>query len=290
MVPSRYTFSLLQLLLTLAQTGNAAVRSQPGAMTSSAASTVDPVSKIFASEEKPLCHNYRTQFADDMRGWQVDDSQQDTYEILDDAIEFKLLPPDDYVRLHDSKNLPYNLFPGRGPTLNSTVYMRYGRMSATLKASSTPGSVTAFILMGDGGDEIDFEWIGGAPNQVQTNYFWGNSKEYTINGGTHVVKGAPVDAAFHKYTINWQPDKIEWLIDDEVVRTKNKVETCDAAGNCKFPSQPARIQFGLWDGSLETGTAQWAHGPIDWSVPHTITAEARDITVDCNPDYNQIVE
>lgn len=40
-------------------------------------------------------------------------------------------------------------------------------MSATLKASATPGSVTAFILMGDGGDEIDFEWIGGAPNQVQ---------------------------------------------------------------------------------------------------------------------------
>lgn len=138
--------------------------------------------------------------------------------------------------------------------------MRYGRMSATLKASATPGSVTAFILMGDGGDEIDFEWIGGASNQVQyvsttckkkrysliwlgyvyrTNYFWGNSKEYTINGGTHVVKGAPVDAAFHKYTINWQPDKIEWLVDDEVVRTKNKAETCDAAGNCKFPSQPA---------------------------------------------------
>lgn len=40
-------------------------------------------------------------------------------------------------------------------------------MSATLKASATPGSVTAFILMGDGGDEIDFEWIGGASNQVQ---------------------------------------------------------------------------------------------------------------------------
>lgn len=104
MVPSRYTFSLLQLLLTLAQTGNAAVRSQPGAMTPPAANTADPASKISASEEKPLCHNYRTEFADDMRGWQVDDSQQDTYEILDDAIEFKLLPPEDYVRLHDSKS------------------------------------------------------------------------------------------------------------------------------------------------------------------------------------------
>jgi hypothetical protein len=24
-----------------------------------------------------------------------------------------------------------------------------------------------------------------------------------------------------------------------------------------------RIQFGLWDGSIESGTAQWSHGPID---------------------------
>lgn len=26
-----------------------------------------------------------------------------------------------------------------------------------------------------------------------------------------------------------------------------------------------RIQFGLWDGSIESGTAQWSRGPIDVS-------------------------
>jgi hypothetical protein len=26
-----------------------------------------------------------------------------------------------------------------------------------------------------------------------------------------------------------------------------------------------RIQFGLWDGSIESGTAEWSRGPIDVS-------------------------
>lgn len=31
----------------------------------------------------------------------------------------------------------------------------------------------------------------------------------------------------------------------------------------------SRIQFGLWDGSIESGTAEWSRGPIDVShVPY----------------------
>lgn len=45
--------------------------------------------------------------------------------------------------------------------------MRYGKLSATLKSTGSGGAVTAFILMADGGDEIDFEFLGGDPNHVQ---------------------------------------------------------------------------------------------------------------------------
>lgn len=63
--------------------------------------------------------------------------------------------------------MPFNKLGGRGPTINSTAYMRYGKLSATLKSTGSGGAVTAFILMADGGDEIDFEFLGGDPNHVQ---------------------------------------------------------------------------------------------------------------------------
>lgn len=63
-------------------------------------------------------------------------------------------------------DLPYNKYEGRGPTFNASTYMRYGRVSATVKSASVGGAITAVILLADGGDEIDFELLGGklAPN------------------------------------------------------------------------------------------------------------------------------
>lgn len=50
-----------------------------------------------------------------------------------------------------------------------------------------------------------------------------------------------------------------------------------------FPSHPARIQLGIWDASNPAGTSKWAGGPIDWqSVPSTITATVKQVTVECH--------
>ncbi|KAL9549101.1 hypothetical protein PS6_006251 [Mucor atramentarius] len=242
-----------------------------------------------SGEQKTVCKNYRTDFSKDTTGWQVENSMQDTYDINGNGLEFHLLHPSKYVRLHDQNYLPYNEIGGRGPTLNATSFMRYGRVTALMRSAGTGGAVTAFILMADGGDEIDFEFLGGDRDLVQSNYFWGQSKEYNVNGGIHKVEGGTIDTAFHKYTIDWKPDKIEWLVDDKVVRTRIKSETCDTNGVCKFPSQPARVQFGLWDGSIESGTAEWSRGPIDWSAPQSIQAFIKSVQIDCDPEYNQIV-
>jgi beta-glucanase (GH16 family) len=45
--------------------------------------------------------------------------------------------------------------------------MRYGKLSARIRSAGTGGAVTAFILMADGGDEIDFEFLGGDVDHVQ---------------------------------------------------------------------------------------------------------------------------
>ncbi|KAI8083706.1 concanavalin A-like lectin/glucanase domain-containing protein [Thamnidium elegans] len=242
------------------------------------------------NEERVICHNYRTEFNKNLRGWQVENTMQDTYDIDESGIQLNLLAPHIYYRTFDRvTELPYNVHGGRGPTLNATTYIRYGKVSAEIKSATLGGAVTAFILMADGGDEIDFEFLGGDTTHVQTNYFWGKTVEYTVNGGLHDVPNGAVDQTFHKYTIDWKPDRIDWLVDDKVVRSKTKAETCTKEGVCKFPSQPARIQFGLWDGSIESGTAEWSKGPIDWSIQQTISAHIKKVTVDCDPTYNQIV-
>ncbi|KAI7884900.1 concanavalin A-like lectin/glucanase [Lichtheimia hyalospora FSU 10163] len=231
--------------------------------------------------QKTKCRNIRTTFNTTSHGWKMEST------------------------------LPYNSHMGHGPTLNSSTYMHYGRLSATIKSSKVGGAITAVILISDSGDEIDFEVIGLSQygNTVlcfhslmiilRTNYFWGNHPLYTINGGSHDIQGENTYDVFHTYSIDWQlnetllcrnPEHIVWAVDGKAIRIKNRDETCDEQG-CKFPSTPARIQIGFWDGSFEFGTAEWSHGPIDWEkhVDTPITSYLKEIAVECNPEYNEIV-
>ncbi len=59
-----------------------------------------------------------------------------------------------------------------GTLLASTGYMLYGSVSATLKTSRGRGVVTAFILLSDVLDEIDFEFIGVDLETAQSNYYF----------------------------------------------------------------------------------------------------------------------
>ncbi|KAI9272655.1 concanavalin A-like lectin/glucanase domain-containing protein [Phascolomyces articulosus] len=247
------------------------------------------VSSLPTADEKTDCFNYNTDFSSSTEGWTADNTVQDTYDITDGGIKMNLMPPRQFVRMHDAKNLPYNKYEGRGPTFNATTYMHYGRVSATVKSAGVGGAITAVILIADGGDEIDFELLGGDPNHAQSNYFWGHEVLYTVNGGYHEVYDKPVYEDYHTYTLDWQPERIDWYIDGKLVRTKLKQETCDGSGVCKFPSEPARIQIGLWDGSIESGTAQWSRGPIEWEQHDVISAYIQKVESECNPKYNNII-
>lgn len=59
-----------------------------------------------------------------------------------------------------------------GTVLSSSTYMWYGNVKARMRTSQGAGVVTAFILMSDVKDEIDYEWVGTDLEQVQTNYYF----------------------------------------------------------------------------------------------------------------------
>jgi beta-glucanase (GH16 family) len=59
-----------------------------------------------------------------------------------------------------------------GTLLTSTHYVWYGKISATMTSSQGKGVVTAFIMMSDVKDEIDFEFVGENVGDVQSNYYF----------------------------------------------------------------------------------------------------------------------
>ena len=58
-----------------------------------------------------------------------------------------------------------------GTLLASNHYVWYGKISAKLTTSAGKGVVTAFILLSDVKDEIDFEFVGTDLETAQTNFY-----------------------------------------------------------------------------------------------------------------------
>ncbi|KAI8597420.1 concanavalin A-like lectin/glucanase domain-containing protein, partial [Dissophora ornata] len=178
---------------------------------------------------------------------------------------------------------------GLGSVVSTTRFMQYGKVTARIKTGSTsPGVVSAFIIRNeDPGDEIDFEIVGRDPTGAQTNFYYqtppgmeasmidySNSRKEPLNTNTALD--------FHEYEIEWMPDYLLWKVDGRVVRSVLRNETKDdvdalgapvidqATGQHvkRYPSTPARIQFGIWDGGQGSqGTASWAGTPTNWSTP-----------------------
>jgi beta-glucanase (GH16 family) len=152
---------------------------------------------------------------------------------------------------------------GQAPTITSTKYIFFGKVDVWVQASVGTGVVTSFVLQSDDLDEIDWEWLGGDTTQVQTNYFSkGDTTTYDRGGYSPV---ANPQSTFHKYTIDWTPDALNWLIDDVVVRT---LTYADAKGGSTYPQTPMQIKLGTWVAGgkdAAEGTVQWAGGYTDFT-------------------------
>jgi len=152
-----------------------------------------------------------------------------------------------------------------GTLLASTTYMWYGNVKAKFKTSRGAGVVTAFILLSDVKDEIDYEFVGVDLEHAQSNYYFQGIPDY-VNGAN--ISLSDTFDNYHTYEINWTPDIVEWKIDGQVGRTLKKSDTWNATANqWKYPQTPARVQLSLWPGGLPSngkGTIDWAGGLVDF--------------------------
>ncbi|KAF2678830.1 glycoside hydrolase family 16 protein [Lentithecium fluviatile CBS 122367] len=174
-----------------------------------------------------------------------------------------------------------------GTLIASTFYVWYGKICANLRTSQGQGVVTAFIMMSDVKDEIDFEFVGTDINNAQTNWYSQGITDYTQ------MKKLPVDgdtvSESHEYCIDWTEDELTWSIDGTGKRTTKKSETWNSTSNrFDYPQTPSRIMISLWPAGLSSngeGTIEWAGGLIDWQSKYMqnnmYVAVVSDVSVEC---------
>lgn len=150
------------------------------------------------------------------------------------------------------------------PTIATNNYMFFGRLEVELNPAPGKGVVTSVVLQSDVLDEIDWEWVGGDVDQVQTNYFSKGDTSTYDRGAYHPVKGAV--GTSHVYTIEWTAEKIDWIVNGAIVRT---LKASDAKGGKAFPQTPMEVKLGTWVAGRKDapqGTVEWAGGYTDFSA------------------------
>ncbi|KAH7064436.1 concanavalin A-like lectin/glucanase domain-containing protein [Paraphoma chrysanthemicola] len=150
---------------------------------------------------------------------------------------------------------------GDSPQLTSKWYIMFGKVEIYIKAAPGAGIVSSFVLQSDTLDEIDWEWLGADPDEVQSNYF-GKGQTTTYNRGAFHADPSS-QSGYKKYTIDWTPNQIVWQIDGVTVRT---LEPANAQN--QYPQTPMQVKFGAWSGgdpANSPGTIQWSRGPTDYS-------------------------
>lgn len=175
-----------------------------------------------------------------------------------------------------------------GTLLASTSYVWYGKISAQMKSSRGQGVVTAFILMSDVKDEIDFEFVGTDLETAQSNFYFQGIPDYN-NGKNLSVKSSTFDD-YHTYEIDWQPTQLTWSVDGTVMRTLKRSDTWNTTTNqYHYPQTPARVELSLWPaGSPKNGegTIAWAGGLVNWNAQDPAAvgyyySMIKDVNVDC---------
>ncbi|KAL8810337.1 MAG: hypothetical protein Q9200_002657 [Gallowayella weberi] len=177
-----------------------------------------------------------------------------------------------------------------GTLLASTSYVWYGKVTAQMKSSRGKGVVSAFILMSDVKDEIDFEFVGTDLQTAQSNFYFQGIPDYD-NGKNLAVKSSTFDD-YHTYELDWSPTQLTWSVDGTVLRTLKRSDTWNKTTNqYHYPQTPARVELSLWPaGSSKNGqgTIAWAGGLVDWNAPDVekfgyYYAMVKDIKVQCYP-------
>ncbi|OTB17894.1 glycoside hydrolase family 16 protein [Daldinia sp. EC12] len=191
---------------------------------------------------------------------------------------------------------------GGAPNMWTDFYMLGGRYDVEMKIAPGQGVISSASLWSDTQDQIDFEFSGNQFGQtpfppkdgmwaLETNVFaqgkmWEGAAIYQRDSYKPAEQ-------FHKYSVEWDEDDVNWYVDDKLVRS---IHSKDTPQGFSFPQSPMKLQLGVWGGGDPNNnhwTIQWAGGEVDMkSAPYTMTVKSVNITnkyPTCQYKYNDKV-
>ena len=147
--------------------------------------------------------------------------------------------------------------------------IKHGRIEARLKLPRGQGIWPAFWMLGDKIDtvpwpacgEIDVvELIGHQPGTLYgTLHGPGYSGQHGLTKSTLLPGGATFSEAYHVFAVDWQPGRIDWLLDGKIYHTRS---AADLPGGAKWVFDDISCFLllnlavgGLWPGYPDDTTA-----------------------------------
>lgn len=164
--------------------------------------------------------------------------------------------------------------PYRSGALSSARSFLHGRFEIEMRAARGGGLVTGFFLHRSAPrQEIDVEITGNEPCRMLLNVYFnpgneGTNLDYGYRGSPCAIHlGFDASADFHRYAIEWFPDRIRWFVDDILVHDRGSWDPTPV------PHLPMMLHANLWSPrSVELA------GAAEFPLP-SATASFRNVKV-----------
>ena len=124
---------------------------------------------------------------------------------------------------------------------------RYGRFAADLMPAKVSGLVTGmFLHRNSPRQEIDIEFVGNDTTKMLVNVYFnpgdeGTRLEYGYRGTPALIElGFDAADAFHRYEIEWDPERVRWRVDGELVCEREHWNPTP------IPHLPMHFHINLW--------------------------------------------
>jgi GR25 family glycosyltransferase involved in LPS biosynthesis len=165
--------------------------------------------------------------------------------------------------------------PFRSGALSSAHRFLHGRFEIEMRAAQGVGLVTGFFLHRSAPrQEIDIEITGNEPRRMLLNVYFnpgdeGTELDYGYRGSPCAIDlGFDASADYHRYAIEWLPDRIRWFVDDVLMHDRGGWDPTP------IPHLPMTLHANLWSPrSVELA------GGADVRLPLT-RASFRNVKVD----------